>query len=120
MTYFEKISAECDKLTQKANKYLSGLEFIPNDQVMNRIYAKAKEIFFEANENWDAVPEWVAQTMDGWMPYSTIPRNGSIGFALGYSPASQDAHLRNLLEIVEGRETKELDFPVVVDYKNIN
>lgn len=37
----------------------------------------------------------------------------SLGFALGYSPAAQDARLRNILEIAEGRETVELDFPIV-------
>lgn len=126
MNYFEALSAECDKLTEKANEYLSRLPFMPNDKVAERLWEIAIEIgkknglkteenyLVFKDLNWEILPEWVANTLDGWLPYGDIPRNGSLHFSLGFSSASQDAHLRNLLEIAEGRETNELDFPVVV------
>ncbi len=120
MNPFERISEEAEKLTEKANKYLDGLEFLTNGAVCKRIYKAAKIIFERNNEDWDKVPEWVADTMDGWIPYSKIPHNGSINFVLSFSSAAQDAHLRNLLERVEGRETKELDFGVCVPKKVID
>lgn len=92
-------------------------EFIPNEEICSRIYNKALELFTMADEDWDKIPEWAAYVMDGYIPYSTKSHNGSIFHALGFSCVSQDAHLRNLLEIVEGRETKELDFPIIVDKK---
>lgn len=116
--YFAAIRERADQITKMAQEYLDRLEFLPNDVVMDRIWQAAQKIF-EANGgdngDWTKLPEWVANTMDGWMPYSGVPRNGSLHFSLGFSPTSQDAHLRNLLEIVEGRETEELDFPVVAE-----
>jgi hypothetical protein len=118
MDYFTQVKNRCDELDKLANAYLAKFEFLPNDQVMDRIHAVAFKIFKDANEDWDAVPEWVASCMDGWMPYTGYS-NGSLHFALGFSVASQDAHLRNLMEIAEGRETKELDFPVVAEVPEI-
>lgn len=132
MNYFKEISDRCDEITEKASKYLEGLPFIPNDEVVERIWKKALEIgekhgltynesgsiLFE-NLKWENLPEWAASSLDGWVPYSVIPKNGSIYFSLAFSVVSQEAHLRNLLEIVEGRETKELDFPVIVPKKEL-
>ena len=115
LNYFTALTEECEVLNKKARAYLDTLPFISNQECMNRIFKRAAEIFEEANEDWGAVPEWVADTMDGWMPYSGVPQNGSMYFSLGFSPVSLDAHLRNLLEIAEGRETKELDFDIVVN-----
>lgn len=113
MNYIQELMTGCEELDRKGQAYLDGLPFLPNDEVKQRIFVKARELFDAANEDWDAVPEWVAQTMDGHMPYSVIPRNGSLYFSLAFSIVSMEAHLRNLLERVEGRETKELDFPVI-------
>ena len=113
--YFASIAERVAVIDKLANEYLSKFEFIPNDAIMDRIHAAAWKIFKEKNEDFQAVPDWVASTVDGWMPYTGGSRNGSIFFALAFSPVSQDAHLRNLLERAEGRETKELDFPVIAE-----
>lgn len=114
MNYFQELVSGCDELDRKGQAYLDSLPFLPNDEVKQRIHNKAVEIFNAANEDWDAVPEWVSQTMDGHIPYGVLPTNGSLYFAMAFSVVSMEAHLRNLLEIAEGRETKELDFPVIV------
>lgn len=114
MGYFRAITEECEILNEKAQHYLDQLPFMDNKSVIRRIMDIAYNIFEKHGKDWDAVPDWVATTIDHAVPYSCIPKNGSLHYALGYSVVSQDAHLRNLLEIAEGRETKELDFPVVV------
>lgn len=113
--YFESITEACDELDRQGNEYIDRFDFIPNDEICKRIWNAANKIFKDSGEEWNLVPEWVANTMDGWMPYANIPRNGSLFFSLGFSCVSQDAHLRNLLEIAEGRETKWLDFDCLVD-----
>lgn len=123
-SYFRELAAAADELTAKADAYMAGKEFIPNDQVIDRIWAACLKLFerhggrysgggtllFDGLD-WESLPWWAAQTLDGGMPYASIPRDGSLGFSLGFSPASQDAHLRNIMEIAEGRETEELNFP---------
>ena len=114
MNYFVQIMEECEKLDEKADAYLSKLPFMPNDDVAERLHKAAWKQFKDAGEDWGAIPDWVADIVDGHMPYYGIPHNGSILFSLGFSVASQEAHLRNLMEIAEGRETEMLDFPTVV------
>jgi len=115
MDYFQAIAFRVEEIDRLANAYLSKFDFLSNDQIMERVHTAAWKIFKEHNEDWNSVPEWVASTCDGWMPYASVSRNGSIYHALAFSMPSQDAHLRNLLEIAEGRETKELDFPVMAE-----
>lgn len=112
---FKLIIQRCEELDRLGNAYLDTLPFLTNDEMCQRIWVKAHEIYKAANEDSDAVPDWVLTTVDGCVPYSQPPRNGSLRYLLGYSLASNDAHLRNLLEIAEGRTTKELDFPVVAE-----
>jgi hypothetical protein len=113
MNYFDAIKRRTEELDVLGQAYLNKFDFLPNDQICDRIWAAAKKIFLDKNEDFDSCPWWVAQTIDYCLPYSTIPKNGSIYFSLGFSSVSQDAHLRNLLEIAEGRETMELDFEVL-------
>ena len=115
MNYFEQINKRVEELDALGEEYLAKLDFLPNDVIMDRIHAAAYKIFTGAKEDWKAVPEWVASCMDGWIPYSGGSRNGSLFHALALSVVSRDAHLRNLLEIAEGRETKELEFPVMAE-----
>ena len=109
--YFGLLSWKCDRLTEKAQKYLDSLPPISNDDCIQGIWEKAQEIFAKNDEDFDKVPWWVADTMDYHMPYTNIPKDGSLGFSFGFSIVSFEAHLRNLLEIAQNRETKELDFP---------
>jgi hypothetical protein len=113
MSYFEELIAAEQVITKKANDYLDKLPFMSNDEVMEKLHKIAWKLFRDKNENFDAIPDWAATIVDGWMPYVSSRPNGSLNYTLGFSVASQDAHLRNLLEIAEGREEKELDFDVV-------
>ena len=115
MDYFKAISFRASQLDDLANAYLSNLPFLSNEQVLERLWVKAKEIWNQNGGDFNGKsPEWVENWMDGWQPCST-PQNGSIYFSLGWSVASQDAHLRNLLERAEGREIKELDFAILAE-----
>ena len=127
---FARLAAGAEDLDRKAEAYLSDKEFIPSPDVAERIWQASLRLFKKhggtcsdkgymrfAELDWDALPWWAAQTLDGWMPYSGPPRNGSLGTLLGYSAASLDAHLRNIMEIAEGRETEELYFPVTFTEK---
>ena len=118
--YFEAISIRCEELDKLGEEYLSKFEFLDNEEVCNRIWKAANAIFKAKNEDWDAVPEWVASTLDGGIPYAGNSRNGSIYYSLGLSVVSRDAHLRNLLEIAEGRETEELSFAVLAEKEIVN
>lgn len=120
MNYFKALTEECEKLDDLGQKYLDKFEFLPNDQIAERIFRVAKRLLQEANDDWNKIPEWAAMCLDYGVPYTQRSKNGSIFYALGFSCVSQDAHLRNLLEIAEGRETKELDFPVVVNKKEFD
>lgn len=113
MNYFEALAKECEELNQKGQDYLDTLsEEISVDEAAERIYNAAKKIFEEKRGN---APEWILDLVyDGFMPYYGIPKNGSLRFILGFSIVAQEAKLRNLLEIVEGRENKGLDFPACV------
>jgi hypothetical protein len=104
MNYFADLRKKREKLDRIAEAYLDTLPFLSNEKIMERIYRKASEIFEQSGRDWENVPEWVADTMDGWMPFASIPENGSLNFALGFSMIAQDARLRNMLEIAEGRE----------------
>mgnify|MGYP003975297233 FL=1 len=112
---FTWIGKESDKLTKKANKYLSKLPEISNQDVADKLAKISFKLFKEAKEDWRAIPWWAGDIMDGHMPYWGVPRNGSLHYSLGFSMSSQEAHLRNLLEIAEGRESKELDFSLICD-----
>lgn len=111
--YFAALVEKASKLDELANKYLENFKPMSNEEAVNRIHKAAQELLKEAGENFDQLPDWAAESLDGHVPYSTIPKNRSLGFTLGFSIASQEAHLRNLLEIAEGRTTQHLSFPVV-------
>lgn len=115
MNYFEAISFRCSQIDDLASNYLSRLPFLSNEEVLDRLWVKACEIWESNGKEFNQKsPEWVENWMDGWPPYST-PNNGSLYFSLGWSLVSQDAHLRNLLERAEGREKEELNFPILAE-----
>ena len=131
LNYFQLMQKGVEELDKKADKYLSDKEFIPNDEILNRIWKYCLELFFAnggkedelgflifENLNWENLPWWVADGLDGHLPYCSVPINGSLNFSLGFSSSSFDAHLRNLLEIAEGREKNELDFPYLFTIKD--
>lgn len=111
--YLQQLMDGADELSAKGEAYLRNLPFLPNNEVAERIFKRAWEIFKASGEDFDAVPDWVASSVDGTVPYASESRNGSLAYLMGYSPEARDARLRNLLEIAEGRETQELDFDFV-------
>jgi hypothetical protein len=60
-------------------------------------------------------PWWVNEVCDGHIPFSSIPSNRSLYFTLGWAITANDACLRNLLEIAEGRETMELTLSTLAE-----
>ncbi len=115
--YFKAIAYRVGQIDTLAHEYLNTFEFFPNDAICERIWNAALSKFEGSTKKWDdeTLPEWVLLTMDGRMPYACESRNGSLFYSLAFSPASRDAHLRNLLEIAEGRTAKELEFPVMAE-----
>jgi hypothetical protein len=111
MNYFAAISARCAELNEAGQRYLDQFDFIPNDEILQRIWDKAWEIDAQPGEN----PEWVDMTCDNCIPFGSVPNNGSIYYSLGWAETANDACLRNLLEIAEGRTTEELDLATLAE-----
>ena len=114
MNYFSAIAYRANELDKLGESYLKQFEFLSNNEILDRLWKKANQLFTNANKDFDAIPEWAADFLDGWVPYAPS-KNGSLYHALGISVVSRDAHLRNLLERAEGRETKELNFPILAE-----
>ncbi len=119
MNYFAAIKFRCEEIDALAQTYLDKFQFMSNGDILQRLWEIAKFQFkTKCNDDWDkidALPEWMGNFLDGWTPYAPS-KNGSLYYSLGYSVVSADAHLRNLLERTEGRETKELDFPILTEH----
>lgn len=116
MGYFTQISTHCTLLNEIGQKYLDTLPFISNEEVIQLIWTKAYDIF-ESMGRWECedLPDWVADTIDSGVPYSEIPRNGSLHYSLGFATTAQDACLRAYLEWVEGRDTELKSFQTLAD-----
>lgn len=119
MDYFEAITFRREQIDKLAQDYLDKFEFISNPDILEELWKIANDLFEKANKDWGAIPEWAANFLDGWIPYAPS-KNGSLYHALGVSVVSADAHLRNLFERVKGRETKELDFPILAEKEIVN
>ena len=94
MNYFEAISHRADELNVEGQSYLDRLPFMDNEAVCERLYELAVEIDEQPGEN----PDWVDSTLDGHIPFGSVPRNGSLFFTMGFAVSANDARLRNLLE----------------------
>ena len=123
MNYFAAIVLRTGQIDALAQAYLDRFEFISNDQILPRLWAFAQKQFKDqCHEDWNLIerlPEWAQNFLDGWTPYAP-PSPGSLYSTLAYSAVSNDAHLRNLLERTEGRETAELTFPVFAEHSVVN
>lgn len=111
MNYFSAISKRAEELNALGQEYLNKLPFMSNDDVCQRLWDVAWEIDASDQEN----PDWVWSTTEGNIPYGGVPRNGSLYFSLGFAMVANDACLRNLLEVAEGRETEELDLATLAE-----
>jgi len=102
MNYFQCLSNANDRLSERANKLLQGLN-VPersNHDVCSENWDLAHGIFTASGEDWDSVSENVASIADGYLPYSEscIGANGSLAYTLGLSMAAVEynANLLNL------------------------
>lgn len=123
---FQKLTDRCDALTEIAQAYLDTLPFIPSDECCERIWkwawdnvAKDEQGHVDWPEDgWDDTdPRSLPyEILDGGIPFSNVPRNGSLQYALGWSIVAQDANLRSLLEFVEGRQSEWIRFKCLADF----
>lgn len=111
MNYFDAISKRAAELDAIGQGYLDKLPFMSNGDVIKRLF----EIAFEIDRSDQENPEWVDEAIDGFLPYSRVPKNGSIYFSLGWACTANDACLRNMLEVAEGRETDTLNLMTLAE-----
>jgi hypothetical protein len=118
MNYFAAITFRTNQLDELGQAYLDKFEFISNPDILTRLWDIARKLFHEkCNDDWNQcnkIPDWAVNFLDGWTPFAP-PGPGSLYSTLAYSAVSNDAHLRNLLERMEGRETNELTFAVFAE-----
>jgi hypothetical protein len=117
MSYFNELAKQVGALDKLANEYLNQFDFMSTNAMCERIWQKSWEIYNAHNEDIDLVPEIyrdaVQCVIDGSIPYLTYAlKPGSLKKSLGLSTTSVDAHLRNLMERLEGRTTSELAFGI--------
>ena len=118
MNIFQELVNKANELDRKGQEYLDKLPFIKSEDIAERIHQIGLEIYRKNNEDLDKCPDWIMDLFDGCVPYYGVPRNGSLAFMMGYSPAAQDALLRNFLEVLEGRETELLDFKCIAKFED--
>lgn len=120
MSYFAELVSSCKVLDTLAQGYLDQFEFMSTDDMCRQICSKCYEIFYAHNEEFGVVPELyrdeLEMIVDGCMPYLAYAlKPGSLKKSLGLSIVSVDAHLRNLLERLEGRTDCKLAFGIEVE-----
>lgn len=110
--YFSELARCAKELDVLAETYLARLPEITDDDVAERLWSIAHTTFPDPEAiGWENLPAWAESILDYHMPFYGPTRDGSLGHSLGSSLRSREAHLRNLLEIAEGRETEYLTFP---------
>ena len=116
MDYFSAIKRRADELNEEGKKYLSNLPFMSNQDVLDKLWKIANEKYDYDRwcKSFDNCPWWVDAIFDGLAPYGEC-NNGSLYYMLGRAVVAEDALLRNLLEIAEGRESKELELCCVAE-----
>lgn len=123
MSYFKRISDECTKLSETAQKYLDKLEFIDSELCCRKIWDWACSQMDEDERGYfvfNGKNELAEYIVDSGIPFSEMPSNGSLHYSLGWSIVAQDANLRSLLEFVEGRQKEWVKFECLVDLEKIN
>jgi hypothetical protein len=109
-SYLPKLVAEIDIAAQE---FLDQFPFVPSDEIAEDIDTRAWKIFRDENEDWESIPEWVADVVDGGVPYCGGSRNGSPHHSIGLSVTSLDAHLRCYWENIKNDTNFILPFPII-------
>ncbi len=110
LDYSEAIKRRADYLNTLGAAYLARLPFLDNQTVLERLWESTNL----REERGDALQDWEESFLDGWIPYAPSS-NGSLYYSLRRAEISCDAHLRNLLEVSEGRERDYLPFAAVAE-----
>ena len=118
MGYFTDISNKCTELSKTAQVYLDKYDFISSQDCISRIWSWAwsnMDKDEDGNPIFNGKNELAEDIVDGGVPYSVPPKNGSIHYSLGWSIVAQEANLRSLLEFVEGRQKEWIKFQCLVE-----
>ena len=114
--YFEDVKNRVAELDALAAPYLKGR---PNKSLRD-LHRENTELgykwFEEAGEDWNKVPEAVAQIADGSTPYGEdfIHSSGSLLHSIGMSLDSLEAHAWQLNDFLKHKtDTPELPFEIV-------
>ena len=111
-SYFKELARIAKELDRLGLEYLAGLPEMDDDEVAERLWNTIHSRYKDPID-WDNLPAWwYGEVLDYHVPYYGSPVRGSLGHSLGMSLVSRSAHLRNLLEQTEGRESESLSFPV--------
>lgn len=112
--YFTELAEEVVKLDKLAEPYLKGRPEWSLLDIAEKNYELGMEWFKRCGEDFDKVPEVVANIADGWVPFSSPSKNGSIAYSLGLSLKSLEAHAWNLYDFLSGKtQESELPFSLV-------
>lgn len=116
MHYFQALQKRVEELDKLAQPYLENRPQWSMMDLAAEMHKLAWKIFEENGCDFEKVDEYVANIVDGHIPFCFPSRNGSIKYALGLSLASQEAHAWNLYDYLQGKVDKpELDFEIVAD-----
>jgi hypothetical protein len=117
--YFQQIIDECNKLDDLAEEFLKNRKGCYDKSTVD-VWKENTELgyawFKRCGEDFDKVPEVVAQIADGHTPYGPdlIEKNGSIAYSLGLSVVSIDAHAWRLNDFLKGKvDTPDLPFGIL-------
>lgn len=119
MNYFTELTERCSLLDERGREYLDTLPFMSNQDVVKAIWNFLNEKHLPDNKeykdlDWNKLNELEAQIYDSGVPFSSIPKNGSLKFSMGFSVVAWEAKLRNVYEhLVNGAQI--LDLPGVAD-----
>ncbi len=120
MSYFTDLvnaSKELDKLAAPycENRPDWSLEDIAGENCkLAWKWVKDNNIDLDKAEDWDKMPEIIANIVDGWVPFSSPSNNGSLNYTLGLSLVSLEAHAWALYDYLSGKtQSCELPFELV-------
>jgi hypothetical protein len=112
--YFKDLIAAASLLDEQAKPYLLNRPEWSLNDIAAQNYDLGMAWFKREGEDFDKVPEVVANIADGHVPFASMPKNGSLNFLLGFSMASFEAHAWALYDYLSGvKDTHELPFSCI-------
>ena len=109
MSYFTKLIEAEQRMTKKALKTLKGRPDKSMHDLCKEIWEKTWDVFTnEYNEDWDTVPEIIANICDGGYLGKTSAETGrcSLNVTMGFSVSAREVYLWQLHDYVFGVTTE--------------